>query len=416
MLYRVSAVQSRDPRGMNMNDAEKDDSLSTPDIERYSRQLLLTPFGISGQRKLNSSRVLVVGLGGLGCPAALYLSGAGVGTLGLVDRPDDVVEASNLHRQIAHSEARVGTCKVNSAEIAIKALNCNVAIEKHDKFVRENAVRLTSSYDLVLDCTDNVASRYLISDACATSRTPLVSGSAIGTDGQLTLYCKTQESPCYRCIFPSPPPPSCVGSCDSAGVLGPVPGVIGTLQALEAIKLLSCMKQTDDLDRKMLLFDGSLCGFRTVKLRSRVKNCAICGDSPQVNVAKFDYDLFANGGMILGATVPDIPLQYRITPQEFEKIRKDASAYRLIDVRPSHEFALCHLNEAENWPLSSLEPSRDISDKAVNNKRIIFLCRRGNASRKALKLFLDAGITNVCDIVGGLQAWHHNVDKGFPLY
>ncbi|CAN8076231.1 unnamed protein product [Agarophyton chilense] len=399
-----------------MNESNHEDSLNTPDIERYSRQLLLTQFGPSGQRKLKSSRVLIVGLGGLGCPAALYLAGAGVGTLGLVDRPHDVVEASNLHRQVAHSEARVGLKKVDSAETAIRALNSNVAIEIHESFTPENAVNLASSYDIVLDCTDNVASRYLVSDACAKSRTPLMSGSAIGTDGQLTMYCKTQESPCYRCIFPRPPPPSCVGSCDSAGVLGPVPGVIGTLQALEVIKFLSRMKQADDLDCKMLLFDGLLGRFRTVKLRSRVNNCAICGESPGIKVANFNYEEFANAGTEMKSLVPEISSQYRITPKDFAKMRKMRASYKLIDVRPRHEFEICHLEEAENWPLAFLESSQKLKDIAVDNTRIVFLCRRGNSSRKALKLFLDAGTMNVCDVSGGLQAWHHDIDKDFPLY
>ncbi|PXF49006.1 Adenylyltransferase and sulfurtransferase MOCS3-2 [Gracilariopsis chorda] len=391
-------------------------SINASDVERYSRQLLIPQFGPSGQQKLEKSRVLVVGLGGLGCPAALYLAGAGVGTIGLVDRPNDVVEKSNLHRQLAHSEARIGTNKVASAAIAIQMLNSNVAIEKHESFEPKNAVQLASSYNLVLDCTDNVASRYLVSDACAVTKTPLLSGSAIGTDGQLTFYCKTADSPCYRCIFPKPPPSSCVGSCDSAGVLGPVPGVIGTLQALEAIKFLSCMNLTEDLDRRMLLFDGSTCTFRTVKIRSRVNGCDMCGESSQLEIPAFDYEGFARGGKSIDKKALDVPSHCRITPEEFAEIRRSGSSYKLIDVRPSQEFDMCHLDEAESWPLKSMEQSAGMDRIAEGTGRLIIVCRRGNASQTALRHFLDAGRTNVCDVIGGLQAWHQVIDNNFPLY
>lgn len=398
-------------------DVNSNVSINASDVERYSRQLLIPQFGPPGQQKLKESRVLVVGLGGLGCPAALYLAGAGVGTIGLVDRPNDVVEKSNLHRQLAHSEARVGTNKVASAAIAIQMLNSNVAIEKHESFEPRNAVQLASSYNLVLDCTDNVASRYLVSDACAASKVPLLSGSAIGTDGQLTLYCKTADSPCYRCIFPKPPPSGCVGSCDSAGVLGPVPGVIGTLQALEAIKFLSCMNLTEDLDRRMLLFDGSTCTFRTVNLRSRLNNCDMCGESSQLKVPAFDYEKFARGDEGSDTKkASDIPSHCRITPEQFAEIRRSGSSYKLIDVRPSQEFDMCHLDEAESWPLNALDHSTEMNRIAQGTERLIIVCRRGNASQKALRYFLDAGRTDVCDVIGGLQGWHQVVDSSFPLY
>lgn len=392
--------------------------LSSNDIERYSRQLLLPQFGVAGQKKLKRSRILIVGIGGLGSPAALYLAGAGVGTLGLVDRPTDVVEVSNLHRQLAHSEARVGTNKVKSAEVAIRAINSNVSIEKHESFLPANAIQLVSSYHLVLDCTDNVASRYLVGDACAAAKIPLLSGSAIGMDGQLAMYCGAPDSPCYRCIFPNPPPPNCVGSCDASGVLGPVPGLIGTLQGLEAIKLLSCMGQTESLDRKLLLFDASECSFRSVKLRSRLKSCIACGDSASISVADFDYDLFAQGGTCENGDNVTVTIErkHQVTPQEFAEFRKDRSTYRLIDVRPHNEFDICHLEEAENQPLATLKSPGVLDEFQPEKLRTILLCRRGNSSQKALKVFLDSGITNVCEVQGGLQAWHYKIDSTFPLY
>lgn len=394
------------------------DDLTTSEIERYSRQLLLPQFGPTSQKSLKASSLLIVGLGGLGCPAALYLAGAGVGTLGLVDRPDDVVEKSNLHRQIAHTEHTVGINKLQSAEAAIRAINSTVTITKHHSIVPENAIQLVAGYDLVLDCTDNVASRYLISDACASARVPLLSGSAIGVEGQLTLYCSSIEAPCYRCIFPHPPPPSCVGSCDSAGVLGPVPGVIGTMQAMEAIKMLGNVTNTSTLERKLLLFDAAECNFRKVTLRSRVKTCVVCGDNPTVSVATFNYQRFVNTSSACTTKdlIPNIPDNLRITVQQLHDLRKSDTPYNLIDVRPSTEFNICHLPEAQSHPLPTLRPSELPLKEAEEPCLTVFICRRGNKSRKAIQAALDVGVTNVCDIVGGLQAWHRQIDSNFPLY
>lgn len=401
--------------------------MSTSDVERYSRQLLLPQFGVRSQKRLRNGRVLVVGLGGLGCPAALYLAGAGVATLGLVDRPHDTVEKTNLHRQIAHAEARVGMDKVLSAELAILALNSSVVVEKHHQFVPTNAVQLVRNYDVVLDCTDNVSSRYLISDACATARVPLVSGSAIGMEGQLTVYCSRQDTPCYRCVFPQPPPPDCVGSCDSAGVLGPVPGIIGTMQALETLKLLGQIQRTTPLERKLLLFDATESTFRSVKLRARSEKCAACGDNPTVDVSSFDYGKFALGisqqaddpSEASGNSHPATSKMgsgTRVSVEEFCELRKDPSQYHLIDVRPATEFEMCHLEEAKNYPLSSLESSNLFTHSAYDEKPIVFICRRGNASQKAVQFALNDGAKNVVDVVGGLQSWHHNIDINFPLY
>lgn len=389
--------------------------LKGSEVERYSRQLILPHFGISSQQNLKTSSILIVGVGGLGCPAALYLAGAGVGRLGLVDRPNDVVEKSNLHRQVAHSETRVGTNKVDSAETAVLALNSTIHVIKHKSFEQLNALQLVREYDLVLDCTDNVMSRYLISDACAAERVPLISGSAIGMEGQLTVYCSSEEAPCYRCIFPKPPPPSCVGSCDSAGVIGPVPGIIGTLQALEALKLIGKIGLCEILERKLLLFDGTDSSFRTVKLRSRSTDCAACGPNP-INVAKFDYESFASGPTgFLPTPWPHVRSDYRLSATEFAKLRKEHQHYRLIDVRPRTEFDMCHLDEAENIPLNHLTSS-EIKKATSGGLRTVFICRRGNASRSAVDLALKEGVPDVCDVIGGLQSWHASVDKEFPLY
>lgn len=396
-------------------------SLPPSDVERYSRQLILPQFGVESQSNLRDGRILVVGVGGLGCPAAMYLAGAGVGTLGLVDRPLDVVEKSNLHRQLAHTEERVNLNKVTSAEITVRALNSSVNVEKHERIEPDNAVGLVARYDVVLDCTDNVMSRYLISDACAAAGVPLVSGSAIGLDGQLTVYCKDETTPCYRCIFPKPPPANCVGSCASAGVLGPVPGVIGTLQALEALKLLGKIRKTTTLARTLLMFDGADTAFRSVKLRPRVDSCHACGDNRTLDVAKFDYEAFANGTPgekpSSSDSAPVLNPRFRITAEEFAEIRKSSAQYRLIDVRPRTEFDMCHLEEAESYPLGTLASSPVInSNERPPAIRTIFICRRGNASQKAVKLALESKSANVVDVIGGLQSWHFEVDGNFPLY
>lgn len=405
---------------MKGSEAKSDRShdLSSEEVERYSRQLLLPQFGVESQEKLKSSRVLVIGVGGLGCPASMYLAGAGVGTIGLVDRPEDVVEKSNLHRQVGHNEARVGTNKVESAAIAIRALNSLVSIEKHRYIKPSNAVKLVSSFDLVLDCTDNVMSRYLISDACATSRTPLISGAAIGLDGQLTMYCIDEDTPCYRCIFPTPPPPSCVGSCDSAGVLGPVPGIIGTFQALEALKILGGVRHCESLARKMLLFDASDSSFRTMKLRPRATTCLACGDTSSFKVADYDYEAFARGSLAgsNGTSWPPIDPQLRTTCEEFASMRKANNGYRLVDVRPAGEYDMCHLEEAESIPLSGPFLSKEFENMKTSAQKTVFICRRGNASWKALQLALEAGVKGATDVVGGLQSWHNEIDKSFPLY
>lgn len=404
-----------------------DSPFRSDEVERYSRQMLLPQIGVRGQSLLACSKALVIGVGGLGCPAALYLAGAGVGTIGLVDRPGDVVERSNLHRQIAHAEDRVGEDKVESAAIAIRALNANVEVRTHSEFVPSSAVALVVEYDVVLDCTDNVMSRYLASDACAASRTPLVSGSAIGLDGQLTVYCLAEDTPCYRCVFPAPPPPACVGSCATAGVLGPVPGTIGTLQALEALKILAKIERTTTLASRFLLFDASEMVFRTVKLRGRVKSCLACSAESEFAVALFDYDSFASGGEKGDMKEPSLPPEYRINVQTLADMRDEASPkpFFLLDVRPKEQYDMCSLAGSTNIPMSTLcnEPSSVetvksgiASSTSSVDLPVVVLCRRGNQSQDGVRVLRSAGLANTVDVVGGLQAWHREIDRSFPLY
>ncbi|GBF89175.1 adenylyltransferase and sulfurtransferase [Raphidocelis subcapitata] len=248
--------------------------LTKPQAERYSRQLLLPAFGPAAQARLCAASALIVGCGGLGAPAALYLAAAGIGRLGLADH--DAVEISNLHRQIIHSEARAGAHKAASAAAAVAALNSSVALDVHTEgLTPANAADLVRRYDLVIDASDNAPTRYLLSDAAAATGTPLVSAAAVGTDGQLTVYCLGEDGPCYRCLFPEPPAPGNCARCADAGVLGPVPGVMGVLQALEAVKILAGVGKP--LSRQLLLFDALSGRFTTIKLRARAPDCAACG-------------------------------------------------------------------------------------------------------------------------------------------
>lgn len=396
---------------------------SRDEVDRYSRQMVLPEVGVRGQTQLRGSSALIVGVGGLGCPAAMYLAGAGIGTLGLVDRPGDVVEVSNLHRQLAHCTERVGMDKVESAATAIRATNPFVNIQTHVEFTSAVAEKLVASYDVVLDCTDNVASRYLVGDACAVSRTPLVSGSAIGLEGQLTVYCLDDDTPCYRCVFPMPPPPICVGSCASAGVLGPVPGTIGTLQALEAIKLLAKVDRATCLAGQMLLFDGAEMTFRKVKLRSRSKTCAACGDVPSVRVNEVNYESFANGNGSAGVKKSPLPGEWRISVAEFQQMRTGIGEkelpYLLLDIRPNEQFELSSFSEGIHVPMTELEKDplkvEDVKAAAGRGKQVVVLCRRGNQSQDCVRLLRDSGMGDVVDIVGGCQAWQKEIDPSFHV-
>ena len=403
--------------------------LSAPEIERYSRQLLLPSFGPSSQQALKSSSIVIIGAGGLGCPALLYLSGAGVGTLGIVDRPEETVEVSNLHRQTAHSTPKAGMLKIHSAKIAGEALNPMIDIKVHEEGFNEgNAEDILEEYDVALDCTDNVASRYLINDACISTKTPLVSGSAIGLEGQLTVYGLNKDTPCYRCLFPKAPPVTCVGSCDTGGVLGPIPGTIGTMQALEALKIVGKIKGARPLAGRMLIFDGGESIFRTVKLRKPNPDCVCCGRNRKVVVKKMNYKKFAAGRLgtteeMNDGTMNGHTKEYnkhvnarRITAKHLAQHRQK---YLLIDVRPTQQYNMCALPDSISVPISEL--NSDVVQYWEQQARerdtdIALICRRGNQSQKAVREFRNAGVENARDVIGGLAAWSKDIDRRFPLY
>lgn len=264
--------------------------------------------------------MLIIGAGGLGSPSALYLAAAGVGRIGIVDR--DAVELSNIHRQVIHTEASVGVHKADSAAAALRALNSCVQVETHKEgFTPANALDIVRQYDVVLDASDNAPTRYLASDACAVARRPLVSGAAIGTDGQLTVYCAAEDGPCYRCLFPTAPAPQSCARCVDAGVLGVVPGIIGTMQALEAVKLLAGIG--DPMSRRLLVVDSLAARFHVVKLRARLPSCAACGDQPEITaqtLPTYDYAAFT-GQYPSDAAPPPLRLiepEQRIEPEELK--------------------------------------------------------------------------------------------------
>ena len=277
--------------GRSSKTTDDDGGLSRDDIARYSRQLLLPELGVRGQISLGHTSVVIVGCGGLGCPAAIYLAGAGIGRLGLVDH--DIVELNNLHRQILHGEinAEIKTPKAVSAAHSCKELNTRMICDVHCAMLTSsNALDIVRQYDIVVDATDNVATRYLLNDACVLSGRPLVSGGALRFEGQLTVY-NYQGSPCYRCLYPQPPPTEMVTNCSDAGVLGPVVGVIGSLQAVEVIKIATGIGHP--FAGRLVLYDGLDGMFRCVKVRGRQKTCAVCGDSPTIT-SLIDYEFFCN--------------------------------------------------------------------------------------------------------------------------
>ncbi|KAJ4292691.1 hypothetical protein N0V90_009354 [Kalmusia sp. IMI 367209] len=437
--------------------------LEPSEYRRYGRQLIMPEVGLPGQLRLKSASVLIIGVGGLGCPAAAYLVGAGVGTVGLVD--GDTVEESNLHRQILHSTARVNMTKVDSAMIALHSLNPNVRLIPHNgRLTPETAMSTLQPYDLVLDCTDTPASRYLISDTCVLLGKPLVSASALRTDGQLMVLNNpplppgdAAGGPCYRCVFPRPPPPESVVSCGDGGILGPVVGTMGILQALEAIKVLtretytSTASSASSPDYPSLLIFSAYANpmFRTIRLRSRKAKCAACSAHATVtpealNSGSLDYIQFC--GTI--NPVDALNSNERISADNYAKIRLDVNPFTglepskdshiLLDVREKVQFDLCSLEGSVNVPFSTIssiptrnhngpttEPVTEISWvselRKHADKPIFVVCRLGNDSQITVKKLKDLGLDNggqrwIGDIRGGLRAWRNNVDKDFPEY
>lgn len=398
--------------------------LSNDEIVRYSRQIFLSEVGVEGQVKIKDSSVLIVGAGGLGCPAALYLAGAGVGRIGIVDYDD--IEFNNLHRQLLYAESHIGTSKVSAAAESLRRLNSYVQVVPYKvQLDSSNASEIIKSYDVVLDATDNVATRYLLNDACVLNGKPLVSGSALRFEGHLSVF--NYDGPCYRCIFPKPPPPETVTNCGDGGVLGAAVGTIGVLQALETLKII--LNMPNILSGKLLLFDGIEMKFRNINLRTKNTKCAVCGDNPTITEL-IDYEQFC--GAKANDKDPNLNLlknEERINVEEYNtRLKIDDKPHMLIDVRSPEEFQICHLKNSINIPLNDINSNSNIElineqirklgniDKNVD---VFVMCRRGNDSQRAvkrLKELLKMHTLEIKDIVGGIHAWSKKIDPTFPIY
>ena len=426
------------------------------EVSRYSRQLIMPEIGVEGQLKLKTSSVLIVGAGGLGCPIIQYLAAAGVGKLGIVDH--DTVDTSNLHRQVLHTESGCSNQlnKASSAARFVKNLNSSVdVVELKTSLSQANAYNIISKYDVVIDATDNVVSRYVISDACVLADKPLISGSALRWEGQVTVYhykYKGEYGPCYRCLYPNPPPPETVTNCSDGGVIGVVPGIIGSIQALEAIKVM--LNIPPAYHGKLLVFDGLLCTFKTIKLRKRQLSCVVCGDNPCIVADKLpQYEEFC------GSTATDkcmalkiLSPEDRITSVDYKHSFVDTKTpHVLIDVRQPVELQICSLSHAINFPIKSLQRISALYDMECSHEKIfsdkylslaldaikkakneiseigsqvnIFVvCRLGNDSQKAVKILQKIGVLSyensvtIKDIKGGLFSWKSNVDPSFITY
>ena len=378
--------------------------LEHDEILRYSRHLIIPNVGMEGQRKLKAARVLLIGAGGLGSPLALYLAAAGVGTLGLVDF--DVVDVTNLQRQVLHGTKDVGRPKLESARDRIKDVNPNVHVEPYEtRLTSANALEILRDYDLVIDGTDNFPTRYLTNDACVLLGKPNVYGSIYRFEGQASVFA-TAEGPCYRCLFREPPPPGLVPSCAEGGVLGVLPGLIGTIQATEGIKLLLGIGET--LVGRLLLVDALSMRFRTVKLR-KDPSCPVCGTREIREL--IDYEQFCgidpHAAPDGGAGVPEI------TPAELAARLRRHDDLDLVDVREPYELEIARIEGARLVPLATLTESLNTLDSA---RDIVVMCRSGARSAKAVRQLQNAGFRRVWNLAGGILRWSDDVDPTQPKY
>jgi len=378
--------------------------LSTEEIQRYSRHLILPEVGMEGQKKLKAASVLLIGAGGLGSPLAMYLAAAGVGRIGLVDF--DVIELSNLQRQVIHSSKNVGRSKLKSAKDFLHGLNPEVQVEAYEKrFTSENALTIAANYDLIIDGTDNFPTRYLVNDVAVLLHKPNVYGSIFRFEGQASVFWADQ-GPCYRCLYPEPPPPGLVPSCAEGGVLGVLPGIIGTIQANEAIKLI--LGIGEPLFGRLLLFDALGMHFREMKLRKN-PDCPICGLQPTIHQL-IDYEAFCGlpkkDESKMNEKIPEI------TATELARKLKEEEIF-LLDVREPHEFKLCKIPGATLIPLQQLQ---DRLGEIEGAKPIVAYCRTGVRSAKAVAFLHGAGFTSTQNLRGGIHAWADEVDPSVPKY
>jgi molybdopterin/thiamine biosynthesis adenylyltransferase/rhodanese-related sulfurtransferase len=380
--------------------------LSHEEILRYSRNLLIPDVGLEGQRKLKAASVLIVGTGGLGSPAALYLAAAGVGHLGLVDY--DVVDLSNLQRQVIHGSSSLGQQKVASARSRLLELNPDIQVDIYNQtFTSENAKAIAEPYDLIIDASDNFPTRYLVNDLCVLTGKPDIYGSVYRFEGQVSVF-DARLGPCYRCLFPEPPPPGLVPSCDESGVFGVVPGTIGMLQATETLKLIIGIGEM--LVGRLLLFNAEDMSFEFVKLHKNPA-CKVCGEQPSVT-GLIDYQAFC-GLPGDGAEYGSAGKAWDLTPTELAARLKSGAQLILVDVREPHELEISHIDGTRNIPLGQLALHSAELDPQGD---IVLICKTGVRSTRALHILLGAGFRKLHSLKGGVNGWATEIDPHQPIY
>jgi sulfur-carrier protein adenylyltransferase/sulfurtransferase len=379
--------------------------LSREEVLRYSRHLLIPDVGMEGQRRLKSASALIVGTGGLGSPVALYLAAAGVGRIGIVDY--DAVESSNLQRQVLHGTAMLGEPKVESARQRLLDLNPHIQVDAHlDLFTSENAENISAGYDLLIDGTDNFPTRYLINDLSVFTGRPYVYGSIFRFEGQVSVF-DARSGPCYRCLFPEPPPPGSVPTCGEGGVFGVLPGTIGTLQATEALKLI--LGIGDPLIGRLMLYDALDMSFQAVKLRKNPR-CKVCGAEPEITHL-IDYEAFC--GAPANDHAATAPADWDLTPKELAGRLNRKEPLVLLDVREPVEQQISSLPGARNIPYGELASRIDELDA---NCEIVAFCRTGVRSTRALQILQGAGFLKIHNLRGGINAWARDVDQAMLEY
>ncbi len=381
--------------------------LSNEEIRRYSRHLIMPEVALAGQKKLKAASVLLVGAGGLGSPLALYLAAAGLGRIGLVDY--DVVDATNLQRQIIHGTKNIGRSKLESARERMLDLNPFIQVDTYETVLTsENALDILRDYDVIVDGTDNFPTRYLVNDACVLLGKPNVYGSIFRFEGQVSVF-YAKQGPCYRCLFPTPPPPGLVPSCAEGGVLGILPGTIGTLQATETIKLI--LGIGEPLIGRLLLYDALHMRFEEVKLRKN-PTCPVCGENPTVT-GLIDYEAFCGMPAHDREDGSGLASEWEITPRELKERLEHGDRIVLVDVREPHEWDIAHIEGAHLIPLGELAARVHELDSA---DPIVLYCKTGARSARALEFLRGIGYRKLKNLKGGINAWAREVDPRLPTY
>jgi sulfur-carrier protein adenylyltransferase/sulfurtransferase len=382
-------------------------ALNSDDLARYSRHLLLPELKAAGQRRIKAARVLCIGAGGLGSPAALYLAAAGVGTIGFVDF--DRVDISNLQRQILYGMNDVGQPKLAAATARIRDTNPNVEVVSHDcRFTSENAQEVIAPYDVIIDGSDNFPTRYLSNDVCVFARKPNIYGSVFRFEGQASVFASHLGGPCYRCLFPEPPPPGAAPSCAEAGVLGVLPGIIGLVQATETLKLI--VGQGEPLIGRMIHFDALKMKFREFKLR-RDPECPVCGEHPTI-FHPIDYERFCNTQTVADSVELDGAVP-SVTAQELKQKMDAREALTLVDVREPWEYDIAQITGSRLIPLGELEERlAELPREGI----LVIQCHSGGRSEVGARLLQQAGFANVYNLEGGIEAWSRDVDPTVPRY